>query len=183
MNRRANILSRMRRWKSGAGRYVVGAVAVAYLSAGAAPCAAAGRETHEVNAAVHEHVIVADQSHAAHEQRDPGAHSHHGHQAHGGAVVTHQGSPAPTDSGSRHCPHCPPGAPIDDDHSSCFALEDLTNVGAAHAKDTSQPLVPLFVPAPFTLPRPLASPRAPPPLLGAGGSPVPLNVRHCVFLI
>ena len=183
MNRRANILSRMRRWKSGAGRYVVGAFAVAYLSAGAAPCAAAGREMHEVHSAVHEHVNVADQNHAAHEQRDPGAHSHHGHEAPGGAVVTHDSSPAPTDSGSRHCPHCPAGTAIDDDHSSCLALEDLTNVGASQAKDTLQLLMPLFAPAVFTLPPVLASPRAPPPLRAVGVPPVPLNVRHCVFLI
>jgi hypothetical protein len=182
MNGRANILSRIRRWKSGAGRYVVGTFAVAYLSAGAAPCIAAGRDVHELNAVAHEHVDAARESHASREQRNSSAHSHHGHEPHGGAAQTHDGSPAPTDSG-RRCPHCPAGTAIDDDHASCVALEDLTNVGASHAKDASQSLMPLFAPAAFTVPPALASPRAPPPLRAVGVPPVPLNVRHCVFLI
>ncbi|RPI59135.1 MAG: hypothetical protein EHM50_09695 [Lysobacterales bacterium] len=189
MNQRANILARLRRWKSGASHYVVWLFAVAYVSAGVAPCAAAaGRATGDVDAAVGEHAESAHAGHAERTHRDPVAAPHHGHEAQG-APASDDTAPAPSDGGGEHCPHCPPGfergAAIahDDDHSSCSTLEDLTNVAASHAKDAPQPLVPFVGLAAFTLPPPLASPLAPPPFRAARTPSVPLNIRHCVFLI
>lgn len=165
MNDRANILVRLRRWRRGAARYVIGVFAVAYLSAGVAPCAmAATRATHDMHVTSHEHLGV--------------AHEHH---AHGVGVATHESVPAPADHGSEHCPHCPPGTHGDD--TACFALEGLTNVAASHAKDASQPVTPALVAAVFTLPPVPAAPWPPPPLRVARVTSVPLNVRHCIFLI
>jgi len=178
MSRRTNILARLRRWKTGAARYVVGAVVAAYLSAGVAPCAMA--DTHAANADVHERASVAQEGHA-----QLGRHEHAEHEARHGGGAAHDHAPA--DDRGEHCPRCPHGAhgsAIAHDGAvlSCFAVDDLTNV-ASKAKDASQPAAPLLGPAAFTLPPPLASPRVPPPLLAPAGTLVPLNVRHCVFLI
>ena len=184
MKRRTNILARLRRWKTGAARYVVGSFAVAYLAAGVAPCAmAANRATESVDAAAREHVGAAHEDHAVHEPRAD-AHAQRGHETHGGTAVAHESAPAPADDRSEHCPHCFSAAEVahGDDRSSCLAFDDLTNSAASHAKDAPQPLAPSFAAAAFTLPPPLASPR-PAPLRAAGIPPVPLNVRHCVFLI
>lgn len=182
MNGRAKILAQFRRWRFGAGRFVVGAFAAAYLSAGVAPCiAAASRPA----------------AGAAHTVRDLRGGSHEGHE-HGGAVATahhvHQtAADAPParnhGDGSRggHCPHCPGdagGAPKHDDHSSCSMLDDLSNVAASQPKQVQEALAPLAGPPAFTLPPPLAPPNAAPPLRAERVPPlVPLNVRHCVFLI
>lgn len=175
MSDRANILGRLRRWKGGAARYVVGSFAVAYLSAGIAPCAmAAARATDNVSAAA----LVAHEGHAAHDQ--DAAHSQHGNETHGAGVATHD-APAPAHDRSGHCPHCPPGA--GGDHAVCAVFEDLTNAAASHAKDAPQSAAPPLAPAAFTLPPPLASPWPPPPLRVVRGTSVRLNVRHCVFLI
>lgn len=177
MNRRTNILGRLRRWKGGAARYVVASFAAAYLSAGVAPCAAAASEPMDNGDAVamgHEHAA---------------AHSQHAHQGHGSMPANPETAPAPDEHGSDHCPHCPSaleGAAAivhGNDHSSCAALADLTNVAASHAKDASQPLTPLFAAAAFTLPPPLASPPPRAPSRAVRIPTVPLNVRHCVFLI
>jgi hypothetical protein len=163
----------LRRWKSGAARYVVASFALAYVSAGVAPCAAAEGEADAGAAGVREHTAAQV------------GHAHHGHGAHDVAAGA-DGAGAPTDDDAKPCPHCLAGAAMAhaDEHSSCFALEDLTNVAASHAKDAPQPLAPSFGPAPFTLPPPLASPAAAPPLHAASAVPsVPLNVRHCVYLI
>jgi len=165
MNGRANILVRLRRWKRGAARYVIGSFAVAYLSAGVAPCAmAATRATHDMHAASPEHTGV--------------AHEHH---VHGVGVAAHESVPAPADHGNTHCPHCPPST--HGDHAACVALDDLTNVAASHAKDAPQSIAPLLVPAALTLPPAHASPWPPPPSRVARVPCVPLNVQHCVFLI
>jgi len=169
MNPGSSTLARLRRWKAGAGRYVVGAAAVAYLSAGLAPCAMAAQDAE----AAHEHAAV--------------AHESHGH--HGAGAEHHDHAPLPADERGHSCPHCPASTngdgaiACDDAQVSCLAFEDLTSAAASHAKDSLQPLVPLFGGAAFTLPPPLASPRAPPPLRAAAVPVVPLNVRHCVFLI
>lgn len=176
MRDRANILGRLRRWKGGAARYVVGSFAIAYLSAGIAPCAmAATRATDDSSAAA----LVAHEDHAAHE-RDA-AHAQHGNATHGDGVATHDGAPAPAHDRSGHCPHCPPGA--GGDHAVCAALEDLTNAAASHAKDAPQSAAPPLAPAAFTLPPTFTSPWPPPPLRVVRGTSVPLNVRHCVFVI
>ena len=176
MKHRANILGRLRRWKAGAARYVVASFAAAYLSAAVAPCAAAASPRTDDAKAItlgHEHADA--------------ARSQHGHEGHGGMQATHE--TAPSEHGSHHCPHCPSaleGATAvahGNDHSSCAALADLTNVAASHAKDAPQPLVPLYTPAAFTLPPPLASPPTAPPSRAVRIPPVRLNVRHCVFLI
>lgn len=173
MNDRANIIAWLRRWKSGAVRHVVASFAVAYLTAGVAPCAMAA------SGATGEPSIVAYEDHVAHEPHHPVAHAQHGHEAHDAGAATHDSAPA--DHGNERCPHCPPGA--HGDHAACVALEDLTNVAASHAKDASKPLVPLLAPAALALPPPLASPWPPPPLRAVRGASVRLNVRHCVFLI
>jgi hypothetical protein len=173
MNDRANILARLRRSKSGAARYVVAAFAVAYFSAGVAPCAmATPRATHDGSAA-------ARQGHAAHEPLHSAAHAHHGHEAHG--ADAHDGSPEPIQHGNAHCPHCPPAA--HGDETACVVLEDLKSVAASHAKDAPKPLAPLLAAVAITLPPPHASPWRPPPLRAVQATSVPLNVRHCVFLI
>jgi hypothetical protein len=139
------------------------------------------------NAATREHTEHA--GHAQHERRDHAPHSQHGqhgeHGQHDGSAA-HESAPAAGESSGEFCPHCSHGTPIlhDDAHSSCFAFEDLTNVAASHAKDAAQQLLaPLLAPAAFTLPPPLPSPSAPSLERAAMVPPVPLNVRHCVFLI
>jgi hypothetical protein len=165
MSDRANVLVRLRRWKCGAARYVIGSFAVAYLSVGVAPCALATTQaTHDMHATSPERVGV--------------VHEHH---AHGVGVATHESLPAPADHGRAHCPHCPPGAHGDD--AACFALEGLTNVASSHAKDTPQPVAPALVAAVLTLPPLPAAPWPPPPLCVARVTSVPLNVWHCIFLI
>lgn len=173
MKDRANILARLRRWKSGAARYVVAAFAVAYLSAGVAPCAMAARATEELG-------IVGQEDHAAHEPRQPVAHAQHGHETHGAGAAAHESVTA-LDLANEHCSHCPPGA--QGDHTTCVALQDLTNVASSHAKDAPQPLSLLLVPAAFMPLPPFAPPWSPPPLRDVRVASVPLNVRHCVFLI
>jgi hypothetical protein len=178
MNRRTNILRHLRRWNAGAARYVVASFAAAYLSVGVAPCAAAASEPKDNGDAVaigHEHADA--------------AHSQHDHEGHGSMPADHETVLVPAERGSDHCPHCPSaleGAAAiahGNDHSSCAALADLTNVAASHAKDPQQPLMPLFAPAAFTLPPPLASPLAAPPSRAVRTPTVRINVRHCVFLI
>jgi hypothetical protein len=175
MNDRANILARLRRWKSGAARYVVASVAVAYLAAGVAPCAMAANPTPD------EPSSAAPEDHRAHAPHHPVAHAQHGDGAHGAGAATQDSAPAPADLGNERCPHCPLGAR--GDHATCVALEDLTDAAASHAKDAPQPLAPLLASAAFTLPPPLASPWPPPLLRAVRGASVPLNVRNCVFLI
>jgi hypothetical protein len=103
-------------------------------------------------------------------------------------AAAHDTAPAPAQPGS-HCPHCPAalggaaGVAHANDHASCAALEGLADVAAAHVKDAPPPLAPLLTPAAFALPPPLASPLAAPHSRPAQGPSVPLNVRHCVFLI
>jgi hypothetical protein len=175
MNERANILARLRRRKNGAARYVVASFAAAYLWAGVAPCAmAATRATDEPS-------IVAYEDHAAHEPRHSAAHEQHGHEAHAADAATDHDGRAPADHAKENCTHCPPGA--HGDHAACVALEDLTNVAASHVKDPAKPLAPLLAVAPLMLSPPLVSPWPPPPLRVVRGASVPLNVRHCVFLI
>jgi hypothetical protein len=182
MNDRANILARLRRWKSGAARYVVASFAVAYLSVGVAPCAmAATRATDDVSTSARESAGVAHEHHVAHEPRHPVAHSQHGHEDHDVAAATHDNAHAAADHGDERCLHCPPGT--QGDHAACVALEDLTHAAAAHAKDAPQPLAPLLAPAAFMPPPPLASPWPSPPSYAVRVASVPLNVRHCVFLI
>jgi hypothetical protein len=190
MSRRASILGRLRRLKNGAARYVVAALALAYLSAGIAPCAIAAAQPVgdplETVRAGGEHL---ESAHAHHDERGGSGLDHHGdHGSHDsrdgqGTPVHGDHAPSAQDHGDHECPHCPAGAASAQsaDHSSCFALEDLTNVAASHAKDVPQPLAPTLACAAVTLPPPLASP--PPPLRAAAIPLVPLNVRHCVFLI
>jgi hypothetical protein len=176
MNGGAYSLARLRRSSSGAARYVVGLFVVAYLSAGVAPCAMAASQTPgAAGTAQHEHEHE-------HEPRAAVVHAQHAHEDHTAEAGEH--ASAPTDDGSPYCPHCPAGTAgtHEDDHSSCFALADVTNA-AAQAKDAPQQLAPALGSPAFTLPPPLAAPRAPPPLRRVGVPPVPLNIRNCVFLI
>jgi hypothetical protein len=170
MSSRSSVLARLRRARAGAARYVAALFAVAYLASGVAPCVAAASSPPAVGGA-QEHV-----HHAHHEHGDSAAGPHHGHDA---------GVPSRHDSNGDSCPHCPLGggpARGHDDHSTCAALDDLTNV-ASQAKAAPPALAPSLGPAAFTLPPPLASPLAPPPWRSASPSSVPLNIRHCVFLI
>jgi hypothetical protein len=170
---RSNVLARLRRWRAGAARYAVAWFAVAYLSAGVAPCAAAASAAEAAGgAAAH-----AQHSQHAHEHGTGSAGAQHGHDA--------AEMPSHHDGGADSCPHCPldgGAAPGHDDHSSCAALEDLTNA-APQAKSAPPALAPPLAAAAFTLPPPLASPLVTPPWRSAQRSSVPLNVRHCVFLI
>lgn len=180
MSRRASILGRLRRLKTGAARYVVAAFGLAYLTAGVAPCAtAASQGVGDPLAVVRADGDHAHAAHAHHAHRADSGHDNHGSAVHDDPV------PAMPDHGEHQCPHCPAGAGMAQsaDHSSCFVLEDLTSVAASQAKDAPQTLLHSFSSAVFTLPPPLASPAAPLPSRAAAIPPVPLNVRHCVFLI
>ena len=180
MSRRANILARLRSWQTRAARYVVAAFALAYLAVGVAPCAtAATPSTGETPAALQADGHREQAAHGAHATD----HAHVGHAVHGASLQHGDGSRALEHDGQQ-CPHCPAGAAMDkaDSHSSCFALDSLTDAAASQAKDVPQPLSPSFAPAAFTLPPPLPSP-APPLLRAAELARIPLNVRHCVFLI
>jgi len=124
-------------------------------------------------------------------------HSQHAHRGHGRGAppLASDTAPAPAPDTApapapeSHCPHCPgalggaAGIAHGNDHASCAQVEDLANVAAAQVKDSSPPLAIPLVPAAFTLPPPLASPRATPQPRAARVPAVPLNVRHCVFLI
>ena len=176
MNRRVSLIGRLRRIKSGAARCVVTSFAVAYLSAGVAPCAmAATRAVDEPSARQHAHIA---HDHAGRQPADSIAHSQHGHDV---VAATFDGGAAPADEGNGHCPHCPPGA--QDDHAACVALEELTNVAASSVKDVPQPHAPTLVAAVLMLPPLTVGPWPPPPLRAARVASVPLNVRHCIFLI
>jgi hypothetical protein len=131
--------------------------------------------------AMHDHVAEMH-DHAA--QQSSAAEPAH-HHDHGGGLEA-----AADDASSRHCQHCPvnandgAGVPHDDGHSACAALEEVTNGAVPQAKDTLQTAAPLLSPAAFTLPPPLASPLgAPAPARTRLSASVPLNVRHCVYLI
>jgi hypothetical protein len=168
---RSNVLARLRRWRTGAARYVVAWFAAAYLAAGVAPCAAAAAAG---GAAEHAHAQHVQHSH---EHGTGSAGAHHGHDA---AAMPPHG-----DGGADSCPHCSFAAGTTGahaDHSSCAALEDLTNA-APQAKSAPPALAPPLGAAAFTLPPPLASPLARPPWRSTPRSSIPLNVRHCVFLI
>jgi hypothetical protein len=182
MNARANILARLRRWKTGVGRPVVASFAVAYLAAGVAPCVAASSQAAIDSAgAVLEIAASSHDGNAVQEHGAAPAAPHHGHDAHAGGPRA--GHDADDDRPREHCPHHLGGAAqAHHDHSSCSVVEDLSNVAASQQKETSQPPVAL-VPVAFALLPPLASPAAPPPLRAVEVPPVPLNVRHCVFLI
>jgi hypothetical protein len=180
MNGGAYSLTRLRRSSSGAARYVVGLFVVASLSVGVAPCAMAASEAVQAErAASHEHEHDRDRDH---EPRVGVAHAQHAHEGYGVEAGEH--APAPADDGTASCPHClaATAGALEDDHSSCFAVPDLTNA-AAQAKDAPQQLAPAFGPPAFTLPPALAAPRAPPPLRRLSVPAVPLNIRNCVFLI
>jgi hypothetical protein len=172
MNGGTYSLARLRRSSSGAARHVVGLFVVAYLSAGVAPCTMAASQAAQADRTAHEHEHE-------HESQAALAHTQHAHEA-----QTAEQAPAPHDNGSPYCPHCPAGTAgtHEDDHSSCFAVADVTNA-AAQAKDAPQQLAAAFGLPVFTLPPPLAAPRAPPPLRRVSVPPVPLNIRNCVFLI
>jgi hypothetical protein len=94
---------------------------------------------------------------------------------------------ASDDGRGAHCPHCLGDGGVagthDDDHASCSALEDLTDVAVSQAKAAPPALGPLLGPAAFTLPPPLASPVAPVPSCAVRAPLVAINIRHCVFLI
>ena len=169
MSSRSSVLVRLRRARAGAARYVAALLAVAYLAAGVAPCVAAA----SLPAADD---VAQEHAHHAHEQGASAAGSHHGHEA---------GVPSQHDGNGESCPHClwdGGAARGHGDHSTCTALEDLTNV-APQAKAAPPALAPPLGLAAFTLPPPLAPPLAHPPWRSAQLSSVPLNVRHCVFLI
>jgi hypothetical protein len=179
MNGGAYSLARLRRSSSGAARYVVGLFVVAYLSVGVAPCAMAASEAVQADRAVSHELEHAHE----HEPRVAVAHSQHAHEHHAAEAGEHAPT-SPTDSGTAYCPHCLAGTASTHaaDHSSCLALPDSTNA-AAHAKDAPPQLAPALGPRAFTLPPPLAAPRARPPSRRVSVPPVPLNIRNCVFLI
>jgi hypothetical protein len=185
MNDRTSILGLLRRWKTGAARYVVGAFAVAYLSAGVAPClAVASRAAVDPAGTARNVEVPSHEANAVHGRGGFDAHAHHGHETHAGTVPAHD---EVTDDGrSAHCPHClgdggAANAP-DGDHASCSALDDFTDVAVPQGK-VLPALAPSLGPAAFTLPPPLASPVGPVPSRAVRVPLVPINVRHCVFLI
>jgi hypothetical protein len=184
MKDRRNILGSLRRWRAGAARHVVGAFVVAYLAAGIAPCvAAAGRAPVDAAAAVRNAEVVLHEGSGSHGGFD--LHAHPGHETDAAALSGHD--QASDDGRSAHCPHCLGDAGAvrahDDDHASCSALEDLTDVAVSQTKAAPPALAPLLGPAAVTLPPPLASPVAPVPSRAVRAPLVAINIRHCVFLI
>ena len=186
MNGRGKILERLRRWARGSGRSVLGLAAVAYVAAGIAPCvAAASSATDAVNVAREQTARVHAHS-AVHERGSAAAGVPSSHHDHGGGL---DAGAASSDSGGRHCPHCPVGGGAvgivhDDGHSSCAALEDVAQGAAPQAKETLQTAALLLGPVTFAWPPPLASPLTTPrPSHSMRSASVPLNVWHCVYLI
>jgi hypothetical protein len=115
----------------------------------------------------------------------PAAIEHGGHAEHGAAAD----GDAFADGRGAHCPHCPiggeggAGGAHDNEHASCLTLEDLTSGLPSHAKEAPQALVPLDGPPELILRPPLAAAPALPASCAPRIPRVPLNVRHCVYLI
>jgi hypothetical protein len=176
MNGRTNILAKLRRQRGRFGRFVLAVFAMGSFTLAGAPCFAM--------AAPPPTARVDQSAHAAH--GDSGMHAHGHARAHADGISgTHEQS---EHQFPKHCPHCPVTAAMSHHgpssaHAFCSALDDVSDQSlsslptfAKHvvlvaAFETLPPLV--FHPPPRQLTRELARAR----------SPVPLNLRHCVFLI
>jgi hypothetical protein len=153
--------------------------AVATVTMTGAPCfaMAAGAQG---SRAVH-HEMHAGMTMVAHH------HSHFAHAAEQNASSAHGGADP-----AHHCPHCPLAAPMSGytttasgSHAMCAGLRGASD--QAQAGVTMLPFKPIAAAAQLAPPasavlRPSGPPRAfvPPALARLS---VPLNVRHCVFLI
>ena len=187
MKRQINWLGVLRRRRSGLGRFVLAFFAVATVTMTGAPCFAMAAGAH-VAPAVHDDgmhtgmtMVAHDHSHFAHEHS---ASSPHGSAdpslPHGSADPAHQ------------CPHCPLAAPMSGytatasgSHAACAGLagaSDQAQAGVTVLPFKHIAAAPLFEPPASTVLRPPGVVRAfLPPALARPS--VPLNVRHCVFLI
>jgi hypothetical protein len=188
MNRRTNILARLRRRRSRVGHAMLALFASASLAAGATPCPAMSGPAAATTESIpsHDHASMAGHEHAH------GGASHHGH---GGAEQValaahrhvHDAPPThPTEHPLGHCPHCPQSALLthsgDASHRLC-ALDDAT--ANAHSGALQSPL--LYVlpqpPVEFAVSLLLRPPDIPFARIVRAHSRVALNLQHCVFLI
>lgn len=211
MNGNGNILARLRRRKARGALYAAVLFVASQLSAALTPCFASPVERDPHPQA--DHAVSAatphgdDAGHDAH-YADHADHAHHAHHALHSSDTSHSShanettrvdhaSHAADPDDRRHCPHCAGGAPDGGDAYAAHVAQ-LAHVGQAHActavdtVDTAPQALPdhgsklFYSPAILLdIDRPdyaaaRASPRRDAPRLP---SAVPLNVRHCVFLI
>lgn len=179
MKRRINWLGVLRRQRSGLGRFVLAFFAVATVTMTGAPCFAMAAGA-QVSPAMHHEGMHAGMTMVAHD------HSHFAHASEHGASSPH-GSPDP----SHQCPHCPLAAPMSGytttsgSHAVCAGLggaSDQAQAGVTMPPFKHIAAAPQFEPAASAVLRPPGTARAfVPPALARPS--VPLNVRHCVFLI
>lgn len=176
MNRRQSILAVLRRQRDRLGRFVVAAFAVASFTASGAPCfAMTSVQTHADDQAVTTH---------AHGSDHHGSSMDHGHAGH--PAGHDDGSQPP---GSPYCPHClsaaaMPGHELSSAHSFCSAFDETVDQASCSASPSFAKHV--LLAATFALPPPLVfhpPPRPSPRVAASRASPIPLNLRNCVFLI
>jgi hypothetical protein len=180
MKRRINWLGVLRRRGCSLGRLVLALFALATIATTGAPCFAMTVEAQ--SAAMRHEDMHASAATVAHD------HSHMGHAVSGkSASASHGESPA-----SNHCPHCPLAASMpghaatgDGSHGVCSAVgaaSEHAELGVAALAFKHLTAAPQFEP-------PASAVLRPPGIAFAFVSPalayrsVPLNLRHCVFLI
>jgi hypothetical protein len=201
MNGHSNIFSRLRRRKAGVAVHAMALFLTAQLTVALTPCfaiaAASGGTQADGGAA-------AATSHASHAGAVGTGHADHAaHAAHAPvapeaaktAPVTHAtqhfapaADPTPAETSAPHCPHCPdgvanPGVAQDGQQRACATVENVDTAPQASAELSLKPLH-AIAESVHALPRPAAVHRASPPREPPHvPTAVPLNIRHCVFLI
>jgi hypothetical protein len=154
-------------WLRGRNRRIGGALlpmlAAVWLSASASPCfgmAAAGKSASDERAVVaNPHAAHVDHSHAPPQPAPGGGHDH------------------------GNCPHCPPSpmsAATSAEHFGCATLADGAPISKAPQPELKAGL---HFPGPDFLSASTPRPRPPPRSLDRQQPHVPLNLRHCVFVI
>jgi hypothetical protein len=179
MNGNTHILARMRRRKARGAFYAIALFLAAQLSAAITPCFAIG-------------AVARTGAHAPH--GDVSAKTSHGGHGSGADHAPHAGYHASTDQtpepdGGPHCPHCLGGVAVhggglehDGQFEACATVEIVDSVPQSSLEHSLKSPYAMASAVPILFPRPAARaspPRDPPPVPIA----VPLNIRHCVFLI
>jgi hypothetical protein len=184
MIRRSHILETIRRRRARLGGFVLAFFAVASVAAGAAPCFSMGAAANAASPA--HHASHSDSMPAGHAM--PASDHDHSHAAAHDASTPTDGSPdSPSSPGD--CPHCPlaasmPGHAAATTHSVCAAADDTSDF----AQPGASSLLPKYAAPALMYELPPLRPDRPPGsrtsrVLVPSSSSVPLNLRHCVFLI
>lgn len=163
MGNRPRMFDALRRRKRAIGRVLLPLLAAVWFTSGASLCFGMSAESVREAPAAHDH--------------DHANHAAHHAPAHESASHEHGSCP--------HCPNAVADAGIPASHVSCAALDDLADAGAA-AKAVKSELPHALTAARIDVAASAPSHafvRRPTPLAEPHSSTVPLNVRHCVFLI